>query len=106
MKIRWMCLLLLRRKITLIHLLRIYKSMGLRPVAFEVESAACARALISSEMKTRNTLILDMDTYRTSLIVIEKGNLQFTSSVPIAGDAFHPEHRPGTERQRGRGGEY
>ncbi len=69
-------------------LLRIYKSMGLRPIAFEVESAACARALISPEMKAKNILILDMDTFRTSLIVIEKGNLQFTSSVPIAGDAF------------------
>lgn len=69
-------------------LLRIYKSMGLRPVSFEVESAACARALISPDIKNKNVLILDMDTYRTSLIVVEKGSLQFTSSVPIAGDAF------------------
>ncbi len=70
------------------NLLRIYKSLDLRPVAFEVESAACARALISPELKSKNVLILDMDTFRTSLIVLEKGNLQFTSSVPIAGDAF------------------
>jgi type IV pilus assembly protein PilM len=68
--------------------LRILKSAGLNPVSFEVESAACARALISPELKTKNILLLDMDTYRTSLIVVEKGNLQFTSSVPIAGDAF------------------
>jgi type IV pilus assembly protein PilM len=68
--------------------LKVFKSMGLRPVSLEMESAACARALISPEMKEKNVLILDMDTYRTSLIVVEKGNLQFTSSVPIAGDAF------------------
>ncbi len=70
------------------NLLRIFKDVGLRPVAFEVESAACSRALISPELKEKNTLILDMDTFRTSLIVLEKGNLQFTSSVPIAGDAL------------------
>ncbi|GAC1574111.1 MAG: type IV pilus assembly protein PilM [Candidatus Doudnabacteria bacterium] len=69
-------------------LLRIYKSIGLRPVSFEVESAACARALVSPEVRGKNVLIMDMDTYRTSLIVVEKGSLQFTSSVPIAGDAF------------------
>lgn len=68
--------------------LRVLKNAGLRPVYFEVESAACARALISPEKRGRNTLILDMDTYRTSLIVADQGSLQFTSSVPIAGDAF------------------
>lgn len=68
--------------------LRIFKAAGLRPVAFEVESAACARALLSPELRKSNVLLLDMDTYRTSLIIVEKGNLQFTSSVPLAGDAF------------------
>ncbi|MDB4939607.1 MAG: pilM [Candidatus Doudnabacteria bacterium] len=69
-------------------LLRIFKAVGFRPVSFEVESAACTRALISAEMRAKNVLILDMDTLRSSLVVVEKGNLQFTSTVPIAGDAF------------------
>lgn len=68
--------------------LKVLKSAGLRPVAFEVESAACVRALISPEQVQKNTLILDMDSYRSSLIVVEKGHLQFTSSIPIAGDSL------------------
>ncbi len=70
------------------NLLRVYKLGGLRPVAFEVESAACARALIPAGQKDGSSLILDMNTYRTSIIVVENGHLKFTSSVPIAGDAF------------------
>jgi type IV pilus assembly protein PilM len=68
--------------------LQAFKKAGLRPVSFEVESAACARALIEPDKKDVSTLILDMNTYRTSLIIVENGHLQFTSSVPIAGDAF------------------
>lgn len=64
------------------------KKADLRPIAFEVESAAVLRALLSADKKDKDVLILDMDTYRTSLIVASKGNLEFTSSVPIAGDAF------------------
>jgi type IV pilus assembly protein PilM len=70
------------------NILKVLKTAGLQPISFEVESAACARALIGPESAAKNILILDMDTYRTSLILVEKGNLQFTSSVPIAGDAF------------------
>lgn len=70
------------------NLLRVMKMAGLQPVAFEVESAACARALISADKKDKAILIMDMDTYRTSLINVEDGFLKFTSSVPIAGEAF------------------
>jgi type IV pilus assembly protein PilM len=68
--------------------LNVFKKAGLRPISFEVESAACARALIAPDKKDVSTLIMDMNTYRTSLIIVENGHLQFTSSVPIAGDAF------------------
>lgn len=70
------------------NFLRILKSAGLRPVALEVESAAIARALVSPEKKNKDLLILDISTFRSSLIVVSQGFLQFTSSVPIAGDAF------------------
>ena len=36
-------------------------------------------------------LIADIDTLRTSLIIFDKGILQFTSSVPIAGNLFTEE---------------
>jgi len=68
--------------------LRVLKNSGLRPVALEVESAAVARALVPSEKKAKDLLILDMSTSRSSLIVVSQGFVQFTSSVPIAGDAF------------------
>lgn len=70
------------------NFLEILKSAGLRPVAFEVESAAVLRALLSPQNRSKDFMILDMDTYRTSLIIASNGNLEYTSSVPIAGDAF------------------
>lgn len=69
-------------------ILNAFKRAGLRPVAFEIESAACARSLIPRNKKDKTVLILDMDAFRTSLIVVEKGHLQFTSSIPISGEAF------------------
>lgn len=68
--------------------LRVFKKAGLQPLSLEVESAACARSLIGPDKSSVATLILDMDTYRTSLIITENSHLLFTSSVPIAGDAF------------------
>ena len=68
---------------------RVIKAAGLRPVAIEVGSAAVARALVPAASKTQDLLIVDTGAYRTSLIVVSKGFLQFTSSVPIAGDAFN-----------------
>ncbi len=70
------------------NFLSILKSTGLRPVAFEVESAAVLRAISTPKNRAEDFVILDMNTYRTSIIIASNGNLQFTSSVPIAGDAF------------------
>lgn len=64
----------------------ILKEAGLRPAALEVESQATARSLVSNSSET--VLILDIDTIRTSFIIYDKGTLQFTSSVPIAGNIF------------------
>lgn len=69
-------------------LVGVLKEAGLRPIAFEVESAACARSLLSGDQKGKSNLIMDMDKFRSSLILTENGSLQFTSSVPIAGDAL------------------
>lgn len=62
-------------------------SAGLKPVALEVESQSCHRAIISE--KSRETLLLvDLDAFRSSLVMVEDGNIQFTSTVPIAGNSF------------------
>jgi type IV pilus assembly protein PilM len=60
---------------------------GLRPVALEVESQSCHRALVNAELK-ETLLIVDMSAILTSLIMVEEGNLQFTSTIPIAGNTF------------------
>ena len=67
-------------------LVTLLKIAGLQPRALEVESQATARSLVPSSKET--VLIADIDTIRTSFIILENGVLQFTSSVPIAGDTF------------------
>ncbi len=65
----------------------ILENSGLKPAALEVESQSLHRALIETDT-TGSTLLMDLDAYRTSLIMIEEGNLQFTSSIPIAGNTI------------------
>ncbi len=60
---------------------------GLIIVAVEVESQSVVRTLIKPDSKD-NILIADLDAYKTALIMVERGNLQFTSSIPLAGNSF------------------
>ena len=68
-------------------LVRVLKLAKLKPVALEVESQATARSLIAGG-KAESTLIVDIDSMRTSLIINDRGTLQFTSSLPVAGNSF------------------
>ncbi len=63
------------------------EKVKLKLAAVEVESQAVVRALIPTG-SVENTLVVDLDAYKTALIMVERGNLQFTSSVPIAGNTF------------------
>ncbi len=56
-------------------------------VAIEVESQSLERALIAPG-STETSLIVDLDSFKTNLIMVEQGNLQFSSSIPIAGNSF------------------
>lgn len=67
--------------------LGILEGAGLKVMALEVESQSCHRALVGRG-NNETLLIVDLDANRSSLIMVEEGNLQFTSSVPIAGSAF------------------
>lgn len=58
------------------------------PVAMELESQATARALISREYETKSVLIVDLASRQTSFIIVDNGIIQYTSSIPIAGNAF------------------
>ncbi len=61
--------------------------VGLKTVALEVESQSCHRALVSKE-SSETMLIVDLDAFRSSLIMVDQGHLQFTSTIPIAGNTF------------------
>ncbi len=67
--------------------LAILEEAQIRPVALEVESQSCHRALIPYG-STDTELLVDLDAFRTSLIMVESGALQFTSIIPVAGNTF------------------
>lgn len=58
------------------------------PVAMELESQATARALITRDLQTKSVLIVDSSTKQTSFIIVDNGIIQYTSNIPIAGNAF------------------
>jgi len=60
---------------------------GLRVVAVEVESESIVRAIIPTT-STETTLVVDVDALKTNMIMVEHGNLQFTSSIPLGGNLF------------------
>jgi type IV pilus assembly protein PilM len=57
------------------------------PVAMELESLAAARALMQPS-DTQPVLIADVGTLQTSFVIADKGIVEYTSSVPVAGNAF------------------
>jgi len=54
----------------------------------ELESQATARALIGKQDLSEPVMILDISAVQTTFIIVENGNLTYTSSIPIAGNAF------------------
>lgn len=80
-------LLVASPKVFVDQLLSSLDGAGLRPLALEVESLAIARAMIPLGSK-KNVLIADMRTTRTDLVMVEKGFVQFTSTIPISGSSI------------------
>ena len=65
--------------------LRALKRANLEPIAFEIESMALARALISEKEKDSCVLILDIGETRTTLAIFSKNSIRFTLTIPISG---------------------
>ncbi|MEO8065845.1 MAG: type IV pilus assembly protein PilM [Candidatus Doudnabacteria bacterium] len=70
---------------SLVKCLRLAK---LVPVAMELESQATARAVIGAADLKNNVLIIDVATNQTSFIIADSGVIEYTSSIPIAGNAL------------------
>lgn len=60
---------------------------GLKVAALEVESQSCLRAALPRSSQ-ETSLLVDLGGFRSSLVMVEEGNLQFTSTIPIAGNTF------------------
>lgn len=69
---------------TFMHLV---EDAGLKLCGIEVEAQSVARALVPPNVD-EPILIADMDAYKTALVMVERNVLQFTSSVPVAGNVF------------------
>lgn len=70
---------------------KILEDAGLSIVAFEIESIAICRSLLTEEKprfkgENKNYLILDIGATRTGLTVYSKNTILFTISIPISGD--------------------
>lgn len=62
-------------------------SAKLTPLALEIEAISIVRSLIGPKLAQSDTatMIVDIGGTRTSLIVFDKGTIQFTVSLPISG---------------------
>jgi type IV pilus assembly protein PilM len=68
--------------------LRTLKKAGLKPIAFEIESLAIARALIKDQTTNYSVLIIDLGATRTSFIIFAGKSVRFTTSIPVSGIHF------------------
>jgi type IV pilus assembly protein PilM len=68
--------------------LRVLKKAGLKPIAFEIESLAIARALIKDQTTTYPVLIIDLGGTRSSFIIFAGKSVRFTTSIPVSGIHF------------------
>lgn len=80
-------LLVASPKDTVDSYLSVLETANLEVVAIEVESQSLCRTLVPED-STETALLIDLDSFKTNLIMVEKGNLQFSSSIPIAGNTF------------------
>lgn len=65
----------------------VLEAAGLVPVAFEIEAQAIVRSVIPrNDDGSRAIGIIDFGATRSSLIVYDKGTIQFTVSIPLSGD--------------------
>ncbi|HEX3100070.1 MAG TPA: type IV pilus assembly protein PilM [Patescibacteria group bacterium] len=66
---------------------QLIEDAGLKLCAVEVEAQSVTRALVPQAVD-EPVLLVDMDAFKTAMIIVENNVLQFTSSVPVAGDVF------------------
>lgn len=64
---------------------RVFKKLGLKIEALEIESAAIARSLIQNNFSEKPILIINFGATKTIFIIFSGSAIHFTSSLPISG---------------------
>ncbi len=67
--------------------LSVFDKMKFTVQALEVESQSVQRALLKKG-DTESFLVADINDHKTNLVMIERGRLLFTSSIPMGGNQF------------------
>ncbi len=62
------------------------KKAGLRPIVFEIESIATARALVGKNASASPIMIVDLGARRSSFIILSGETIHFTSSAPVCNE--------------------
>ena len=75
--------------------LEVLKKAELKPLVFEIEAQATARALIKSQVSPVPILIIDIGAARTSFIIFSGYSLRFTCSIPISHPALTKKKNSG-----------
>ncbi len=65
----------------------ILEKAHLKIAGIETESQSVARALVPPKID-EPILIADIDAFKTALVMVQHNSLQFTSSIPLAGNVF------------------
>ncbi len=65
----------------------VLKNAGFKPLVFEMEAQSSARAIVPYGMKG-SCLIVDLGKTRTTFIIVDNGEVQFTSTIKVGGDQF------------------
>lgn len=63
----------------------VFQSAGFNPLVFEAETSALARAVVPKGDSFGAFMIIDFGRTRTSFIIVNKGNMAFTSTIAVAG---------------------
>lgn len=64
--------------------LEVFKKAGLKPLVFEIESIAIARALVENNFSLKPIMIIDLGSRRTSFIIFSGRTVHFTASLAIS----------------------
>ena len=64
------------------------KKANLKPAAIELESQSTIRAVIGEQEQSHSVLLLDIASVQTSFVIVVRGKIEYTSSIPIAGNAL------------------